>query len=156
MKANRFSHSVLLLITLTISGCATNVDTTETGTGDQPTTASSSSTGVAPLTCTNDLDCDDGFTCQADQIGCGTRSCQSEPEKCTMDLVTYCGCDGLAFKASGSPECVWKNWEHKGHCGTDPDPIWSGCAGGLENGCCEQDSDCAAEGVTCSNGYCFN
>ena len=63
--------------------------------------------------------CSQGSECQSgvcEGKGCGPDEgrCVAKNPPCTYDLVTYCGCDGKPFQASGS--CPKRTYKHRGAC----------------------------------------
>jgi len=64
--------------------------------------------------CSEANQCANGI-CESE--GCGEEQdrCAAKAAPCTRDLVTYCGCDGKTFQASGS--CARKRYAHRGACG---------------------------------------
>jgi hypothetical protein len=64
--------------------------------------------------CSEATQCASGI-CEGE--GCGTEQgrCAAKVAPCTRDLVTYCGCDGRTFQASGS--CPRQRYARRGACG---------------------------------------
>lgn len=57
-------------------------------------------------------DCQSGI-CEGE--GCGGESkCAASRRRCTRDLVSYCGCDGVTFQNSGS--CAGRPFKKRGPC----------------------------------------
>jgi len=72
-----------------------------------------SGAGVAGASCSLDADCASG-TCEGPGCGEGEGVCAPDTRGCTKDLRTYCGCDGVEFKASGS--CPGARYATSGSC----------------------------------------
>ena len=66
--------------------------------------------------CRTDADCQAGAACVGPGLsGCGGAPGRCEPNsKCTRDAKTFCGCDGVTFRASSS--CPGKEYAHEGEC----------------------------------------
>jgi hypothetical protein len=62
--------------------------------------------------CTTSDDCSNGETCTG-KLGCDEGWHCAKPA-CTRDLVTFCGCDGKTFKASGT--CPGRKASKRGPC----------------------------------------
>ena len=65
-------------------------------------------------TCLAASDCASGI-CEG--MGCAEDTpgtCKNPARMCSMDLQSYCGCDGETFQASGS--CPGRRFESKGAC----------------------------------------
>lgn len=67
----------------------------------------------AGKTCKSNADCAQGEQCSGPQ-GCGSVWTCGPPRVCTRDLVTFCGCNGEEFKASGS--CPTQPYRARGKC----------------------------------------
>lgn len=67
-----------------------------------------------PATCTTSADCRPGETCVGPQ-GCDQPWTCKADVVCTMDLRTFCACDGTTVQGSGS--CPPRPWVHAGACG---------------------------------------
>lgn len=67
--------------------------------------------------CDKSDDCASGV-CEGE--GCGPKQgkCAAKDRKCTMDLRSYCGCDGKSFQGGGN--CPKKRYAKKGACEGDP------------------------------------
>jgi hypothetical protein len=63
--------------------------------------------------CTQASECESGV-CEGKGCGPDEGKCAAKDAKCTYDLVTYCGCDGKPFKASGS--CPKRTYKKEGAC----------------------------------------
>jgi hypothetical protein len=53
--------------------------------------------------------------CEGEGCGAEQGRCAAKVAPCTRDLVTYCGCDGRTFQASGS--CPRQRYVRRGACG---------------------------------------
>jgi hypothetical protein len=53
--------------------------------------------------------------CEGEGCGAEQGRCAAKVAPCTRDLVTYCGCDGRTFQASGS--CARQRYARRGACG---------------------------------------
>lgn len=62
--------------------------------------------------CAKPDDCKSGV-CEGEGCDTGPR-CVAQNRMCTRDLVTYCGCDGKTFHASGS--CAGRPFAKRGAC----------------------------------------
>lgn len=101
--------------------------------------------------CESDLDCGDNESCQTAQESCHME-CAPIPTACSLDLMVWCGCNGLLYKGSGTKECMKTAVDHTGPCdGTTLTNFGSVCQG---SGCCSSDQDCG-EGWSCNQGICL-
>jgi hypothetical protein len=114
-------------VTAPVSSSETTVTVTDAAAAPAPAPeAEAAPTGVAPelqaapakpradgAACSEAGQCSSGI-CEGE--GCGTDQghCAAKSAPCTRDLVTYCGCDGKAFQASGS--CAGERFAHRGAC----------------------------------------
>ncbi len=64
--------------------------------------------------CSEATQCASGI-CEGEGCGAEQGRCAAKVSPCTRDLVTYCGCDGRTFQASGS--CAGKRYARRGACG---------------------------------------
>jgi hypothetical protein len=63
--------------------------------------------------CSEASQCASGV-CEGEGCGPDQGRCAPKLATCTRDLVTYCGCDGKTFQASGS--CARQRFAHRGAC----------------------------------------
>jgi hypothetical protein len=93
--------------------------------------------------CSDARDCASGV-CEGEGCGNANGACAAPARACTKDLRTYCGCDGLTFRASGS--CPGRRFRSEGECSTAP------AGGALDGDACSQAGDCQSgicEGQGC-------
>ncbi len=91
---------------------------TVTGTTPKPNVAAvAAAKKVAGVSCQQGSECESG-TCEG--LGCDEASpgkCAPAKRMCTMDLRTFCGCDGKTFQGSGS--CPKHRYKAAGPCPTN-------------------------------------
>ena len=63
--------------------------------------------------CSTDSECPGGI-CEGQGCAPGEGRCVSNRRACTRDLVSYCGCDGVTFRASGT--CPGRRYASRGPC----------------------------------------
>lgn len=64
--------------------------------------------------CSDSDECAAGEECQGD-VACGGAPWRCGPAgNCNLDLVAYCGCDGVTFH--GSSTCPGRPFAHRGGC----------------------------------------
>lgn len=67
--------------------------------------------------CSAGHECTSGV-CEGEGCEPDAGRCVPAQRMCTRDLVEYCGCSGVTFRASGS--CAGERFEHRGPCKDDP------------------------------------
>ncbi|MBW2732432.1 MAG: hypothetical protein JRH20_08545 [Deltaproteobacteria bacterium] len=63
--------------------------------------------------CSTADECESG-RCEGEGCAPGRGRCTDNKRLCTSDLRSYCGCDGVTFRASGS--CPGKRYHQRGPC----------------------------------------
>jgi len=79
-----------------------------------PSSGDAASLRADGAACTEASQCASGI-CEGEGCSAEKGRCASKVAPCTRDLVTYCGCDGRTFQASGS--CPRQRYAHRGACG---------------------------------------
>ncbi|MEZ4404280.1 MAG: hypothetical protein R3B06_29945, partial [Kofleriaceae bacterium] len=86
--------------------------------------------------CDGNADCASGL-CEGEGCGPGQGVCADPKRMCTMDVTSYCGCDGQTFEASGS--CPGHRYAARGACAPAAAADGAACATGTDcaSGLCE-------------------
>ena len=141
-----------LLLALVLGCTVTNraSDTAASPTVDPPPLGTATTSGdvdnLAAVSCSTNAECGEGV-CEGEGCGEMLGKCAPKERMCTRDLQTYCGCDDVEFRASGS--CPNARFAHRGQCErAKPKPDGIPCASGPEcqSGVCEGEG-CDVPGV---------
>ena len=110
--------------------------------------------------CNSFLECDSGI-CEGQGCGPNEGVCASNERRCTRDMATMCGCDGVTFQ--GSSSCPGKRFARGGACETsggeatnrpdgsactNPEDCGSGICEGM--GCGTEEGVCAPKSRPCT------
>ncbi len=114
------------------------------GPGDEPPPPALRAAGEA---CDAGDQCESGV-CEGEGCGAGAGVCVATDRVCTMDIASYCGCDGQTFEASGS--CAGRLFAHRGAC-EDDGGNGGGNAGG---GQARADGEPCSTAADCASGIC--
>lgn len=101
--------------------------------------------------------CGGGEVCQGAPGCVATWACGAAA--CTRDLVSYCGCDGVTFRSSGS--CPGRPYLHRGACGGACEAQEAAGVGAcdaligvfFDGVACRYLSGCRCEGRDCKSAY---
>lgn len=101
--------------------------------------------------CSQGAECASGV-CEGQGCGADQGRCVSNQRMCTMDLVPYCGCDRVTFRASSG--CPKRTYASRGECGSSGPPT-AGVPAGLPAGAaCDTANQCQSgvcEGQGCGS-----